>query len=155
MYVNGFEPPLLCVFILSISDRTYSLKSTSNDGFLLRNFPWQFYLLLQFSPAISWKEVAKEIFIQISFWCLIWDLNRGLSSNKPTNCLLHYGDLYGIKYRGKNKSIGEGARCSLLSDFCQKSTNILSPKKYFSIFRFVKDVWDGASTVASTHYLLD
>ena len=34
-----------------ISGGTYSLKSTPNDRFL-RNFSWQFYLLLEFLPEI-------------------------------------------------------------------------------------------------------
>ena len=37
-------------------------------------------------------SVAEEIFFHISLcWgCLIWGLNRGLFSNKPTHCLLDY-----------------------------------------------------------------
>ena len=48
---------------------TYSLKSTPNDRFL-RNFSWQFYLLLEFLPEICWEEIAEEI---LFVWCLACD----------------------------------------------------------------------------------
>ena len=53
---------MLCVLILYISGGTYSLKSTPNDWFFLRNFSWQFYLLSEFLPEICWEEIAEEIF---------------------------------------------------------------------------------------------
>ena len=60
-------------------DRIYSLKSTSNDRFL-KKFSWQFYLLSQFLPKISWEAIAQKIFLRISFWYLTWGLNLGLTS---------------------------------------------------------------------------
>ena len=41
-------PLMLCVLVLYIlSGGTHSLKSAPNDRFFLRNFSWQFYLLLK------------------------------------------------------------------------------------------------------------
>ena len=75
---------MLCALILYMSGGSYSLKSTPNDRFL-RSSSWQFYLYSDFLPEIYWEAVAKKIFFFIiSFWCLIWDLSRGLTSNKPT-----------------------------------------------------------------------
>ena len=41
---------------------------------------------------ICWEQIAEEMFFfYISFWCLTWGLNSGLTSNKPTHCLEDYG----------------------------------------------------------------
>ena len=37
------------------------------------------------------KSPKKYLFI-FSFWCLPWDINLGLTSNKPTHYLLDYGN---------------------------------------------------------------
>ena len=50
---------MLSVLILYISGGTYSLKPTLNMRFL-RNFPWQFYLRLEFLPEICWEEIIEE-----------------------------------------------------------------------------------------------
>ena len=39
-------------------------------------------------------KVVEYIFSHISFWCLTWDLNRGLTSYKPTHYLLDYGEFF-------------------------------------------------------------
>ena len=80
------------VLIVSINRCTYSLKTIPNDSFL-RKFTLQFYLLSEFLPKICWEEINEEIFFFFLFWCLNRDLNRGLTSNKPTHYLRDYGDL--------------------------------------------------------------
>ena len=50
--IIDLTPLMLCVLILYISGGTYSLKSTTNDRFFLRNFSWLFYLLLEFLSEI-------------------------------------------------------------------------------------------------------
>ena len=50
-----------------ISGGTYSLKSTPNDSFL-RNFSWQFYLLLRvFARNLLREEIAEEILLVLCF----------------------------------------------------------------------------------------
>ena len=46
---------VVCV-IIYIIDGTYSLMSTPNNIFLLRNFSWQFYLLSDFLPEIFCRK---------------------------------------------------------------------------------------------------
>ena len=46
---------------------------------ILKNFPWLFYLLFEFLPEICFEDFGAEIFANISFWYLIWSLNRGLT----------------------------------------------------------------------------
>ena len=95
---------MLGALILYMSGRTYSLKSTPKDRFL-RSFSWQFYLFSEFLPEICWEQVNEEIFSYFPFWCLTWSLNSvGLTSNKPTHCLLDYGDFNGGYYFGGSEN---------------------------------------------------
>ena len=53
----------------------------------------------------------RNIFL-FSFWCLIWDLNSGLRSNKPTQYLPDHGNFLPCHLRGK---AGEWVNVNLVS----------------------------------------
>ena len=85
---------VVCI-ILCMSGGTYSLKSTSNDRFFF--FFDMLFMASLFTLRVSARNLLRgshrrNIFI-FSFWCLTWDLNSGITSNKPRHNLLHYGDL--------------------------------------------------------------
>ena len=69
-----------------------SLKSSPNDKFL-RSFSWQIYLFSEFFKRNLLRGSCRRNIILYSFcWrCLIWRLNRGIKSNKPT--YYHYTTL--------------------------------------------------------------
>ena len=74
-----------------MSGGTYNLKSTPNDRFIEKLF-----MAILFPPRIFVRNLLRgsrrrNIFI-FSFWCLSWDLNSDLTSNKPTHYLLYYRD---------------------------------------------------------------
>ena len=55
-------------------------------------FQSRIYLPSECLSEICWEEIAEEIFVfHISFWWLTWNMNPGLTSNKPTHYLLDYG----------------------------------------------------------------
>ena len=84
---------MLCMLILYISGRTYSLKSTPNDKFLfLRNFSWQFLFTLRVFARNLLRGNRQRNTFRIFFWCLTWGSNSSFSSNKPTDNLLDHGD---------------------------------------------------------------
>ena len=58
------------IAVTYISGGIYSLKSTPNDRFFLRNFSWQLYLLSEFLPEICWKEIAEK-FLFVFCFC-VW-----------------------------------------------------------------------------------
>ena len=86
--------------------RDLQFKVDSEQQIFLRNFSWQFYLLSELLPEICWEEIAKEI--RISFWCLAWDANPGLSSNKPTHYLLDHSLAWVIYLVFSKLSIKQG-----------------------------------------------
>ena len=72
--------------------RDLQFKVDSERWICLRNFSWQFYLLSEFVPEISWEEIVEEILFRILFWCLACGSNPGFSSNKTTHYVLDHGD---------------------------------------------------------------
>ena len=58
----------------------------------LRNFSWQFLFTLRVFARNLLRGNRRRNTFRISFWCLAWGSNPGLSSNKPTHCLLDHGD---------------------------------------------------------------
>ena len=58
---------MLCVLILYINGRTYSLKSTPNNRFFEKLFMAGFYLLPEFLPEICREEIAEEILFVFCF----------------------------------------------------------------------------------------
>ena len=84
-------PLMLCVLILYISGRTYSLKSTPNDRFFEKLFTAILFTLRIFARNLMIGNRRRNTF-RISFWCMAWKSNLGFSSNKPTHYLLDHGD---------------------------------------------------------------
>ena len=82
---------MLWVLILFISGGTYSLKSTPNDRFFEKLFTPILFTLRVFARNLLRGNRRRNTF-RISFWCLAWDSNSALSSNKPTHYLLDHGD---------------------------------------------------------------
>ena len=82
---------MLCVLILYINGRTYSLKSTPNDRFFEKLFMAILFTLRVFARNLLRGNRRRYTF-PISFWCLAWDSNPDFSSNKPTHYLLDHGD---------------------------------------------------------------
>ena len=72
--------------------RDLLLKVDSERQIFLRSFWWQTYLLSELLLEIGWEGVTEEIFFHIFLWCPTWDLNQGLTSNKPSHYLLEQGD---------------------------------------------------------------
>ena len=85
-------PFMLCALTLYRSCGTYSINSSPNDGFL-RSFFMAILLALKvfIRNLLRGSCQRRNIFI-LSFLCLTWDLNSGLTSNKPIHYLLDYGD---------------------------------------------------------------
>ena len=71
-----------------MSGGTYSLKSTPKDKIFEKLFIAILFTLRVFARNLLRESRWRSIFI-FSFWCL----NSGLTSNKPTDYLLDYGDL--------------------------------------------------------------
>ena len=69
-----------------------SLKSTPNDRFFWETFNGNFCLLSEFCQKSAERKSPKKTF-RISFWCLAWDSNPGIASNKPT----HYSGIYALQ----------------------------------------------------------
>ena len=71
----------------------YRLTLTAKNIFLRNFFMASLFTLRVFARNML-KEIAEEIifFFHVSFRCLTWDTNPGFSFNKPTHCLLDYGD---------------------------------------------------------------
>ena len=61
---------------------TYNLTLASNDIFLWY-FSWQFYCT---HGDLLRLNRRKNIFLDISRWCLIWDKNPDFTSKKSTTC---------------------------------------------------------------------
>ena len=71
---------MLCVLILDISGRTYSLKSGSRTT----DFLEKLFMAILFA-ILCWEEITEEIlFLKFFFWCLAWGSNPDFKSNKPT-----------------------------------------------------------------------
>ena len=88
--IYHLTPFILCVIILGMSARNYSLKLIPNDRFL-RNF---FLAILFYIQNFCYKSAQRN---SLRWRRLAWPLNYDLTSNKPT----HYQVEYGVK----NKSI--------------------------------------------------
>ena len=84
----SLTPLMLCVLILYINGGTYSLKLTSNDRFFEKLFMAILFQRSDFLPEICWNN-----YLRILFWCLAWDSNPGIWSNKPKHYLLDHADL--------------------------------------------------------------
>ena len=82
---------MLYPLILYMSGGTYSLKSTTSDRFFEKLFMAIFFTFRVFARNLLKGSHRRNIFI-LSFLCLTWALNLGLTSNKPTHYLLDYGD---------------------------------------------------------------
>ena len=68
-----------------------NLTSTPSDRFL-RNLTRQVYLLSGFFSEICWKEVTEENFSYFIFDDWPGVRTQAFPTNKPTHCLLDYGD---------------------------------------------------------------
>ena len=66
---------------------TYSLTSALNDGFLRNFFMTGLCPLRVFARNLLRGNCRRNTFFHISFWCLIWDMNPGFTSNKLTRYL--------------------------------------------------------------------
>ena len=55
-------------------------------------FHCNFIYSQSFCQKSAERKSPKKYFFRISFWCLVWDLNPGFSSNKPTHYILDHGD---------------------------------------------------------------
>ena len=80
----------LCALILYMSGRAYNIKLILKDIFLRRFFTAILFTFRVFATNLLRGSRPRNIFV-FSFWCLTWDLNSGLTSNKPTYHLLDYG----------------------------------------------------------------
>ena len=117
------------VLILYISGGTYSLKSTRNDRFFLRNFSLQFYLFINYNTITNYILIIYEL-SNFDHLLGIVSQTRVFAGNwthvPHTNSQAHYplpGHLHGNFIYSQS--------------FCQKSAEKKSPKKYFSYF-----AWD-------------
>ena len=73
---------MLYALILYVSSWFYSLTSTLNDRFLLKNFQ-------SFCQKSAERKLPKK-YILYFLWCLVWGSKPGFMSNKPTHFLLDY-----------------------------------------------------------------
>ena len=91
-------PLLLCALIFYMSGGTYNLTSSTNRQIFGKPLYVRFIYSQSFCQKYSeGKSLKKYFFFYISLLCLTWDLNSGLTSNKPTQYLLDYGNFYTIK----------------------------------------------------------
>ena len=84
LYIHNIHNWPLQLFSQDYSQAShiYMIMSTPNDRFLKNLF-----------MAILFRETRwRNILFLVSFWRLVWGLNRGLTTNKPTHSLLDYGD---------------------------------------------------------------
>ena len=87
---------MLCVLILAMSEGAYSLTLNSTKFLHFRVFARR---LLRGMPEGYWEECASKNIFYVVFCSGIqtWDLKHGLSSNKPTQHLLDYGNFLILK----------------------------------------------------------
>ena len=60
-------------------------------GFFEKHFMAILFTLRVFARNLLRGNRRRNTFC-ILFWCLAWGSNPGFMSNKPTHCLLHYGE---------------------------------------------------------------
>ena len=126
---------MFCALILYVSGETYSLTSTPNDRFFLRNFLMAgFIYSSSFCQKSTERKWPKKYFLfHISFWCLTWDPNAAFTYNKPTHYLLDNGHLILYIY------VRLISRKNLFWFKLWKRLHLsLNFKKYFFIFQTIK-----------------
>ena len=82
---------VVCVnFVHTWRDLQFKVDS-ERQIFFEKLFMAILFTLRVFARNLLRGNRRRNIF-RISFWCLAWDSNPGLSSNKPTHYLLDHGD---------------------------------------------------------------
>ena len=88
----------ICNRLLQPFSQDYGLASHTTHVVPNDSVSRSFFMVILFTRVTQsfWQNI-----FHISFWCLTWCLNRRHSSNKPTHCLLHYGNFICMPRKGK------------------------------------------------------
>ena len=113
---------MLCVLILYICGRTYSLKSTPKDRFFEKLFMAIYIYSQRFCQKSAERKSPKNTFVFMSGL----RLNPGFSSNKPTHYLLNPGDFIWCIKLLKELSSSKLKRVENIEYFCSLLTHQLT-----------------------------